>query len=72
MWKTVEIDVDFSEFADKDLIEVLEDRGYVVHNSTVSFGLSDPIQEIYQAMKFGKPYDELVRKFVMDHTVLIF
>jgi hypothetical protein len=72
MWKTIEIDVDLSDFDDEDLIETLEDRGYVVNKTTISFGRTseegDPIQKIYQAMKFGKPYDELVRKFVMDHT----
>jgi hypothetical protein len=75
MWKTVEVDVNFSDLDDEDLIEALEDRGYVVDKVIDSFGRrpkeseeDDSIQEIYQAMKFGKPYDELVRKFVMDRT----
>ena len=72
MWKTVEVDVNLSDFDDEDLIEALEYRGYVIDKATVSFGRrpeeDDPIQEIYQAMKFGKPYDELVRKFIMDRT----
>ena len=38
MWRTVEVDVDLSDFDDEDLIEVLEDRGYVIDNTTVSFG----------------------------------
>jgi hypothetical protein len=66
MYKTieVEVDVDLSDCDDGELIEVLEHRGYVV-----SGGNNDPvIEEIYQAMKLGKPYDELVKKLVMDRT----
>ena len=72
MWKTVEVDVDLSDFDDEDLIEVLENRGYVIDNTTVSFGrrpkVDDAIQELYLAIKLGKPYDDLVRKLVMDRT----
>lgn len=72
MWKTVEVDVDLSDFDDEDLIEALEDRGYVIDNKTVSFGrrpeVDDAIQELYLAIKLGKPYDDLVRKLVMDRT----
>lgn len=72
MWKTVEVDVDLSDFDDEDLIEVLENRGYVIDNKTVSFGrrpeVDDAIQELYLAIKLGKPYDDLVRKLVMDRT----
>lgn len=72
MWRTVEVDVDLSDFDDEDLIEALEDRGYVIDNKTVSFGrrpeVDDAIQELYLAIKLGKPYDDLVRKLVMDRT----
>ena len=66
MYKTieVEVDVDLSDCDDGELIEMLENRGYAVSGSN-----KDPvIEEIYQAIKLGKPYDELVRKFVMDHS----
>ena len=72
MRRTVEVDVDLSDFDDEDLIEALEDRGYVIDNKTVSFGrrpeVDDAIQELYLAIKLGKPYDDLVRKLVMDRT----
>jgi hypothetical protein len=74
MWKTVEVDVDLSDFDDKDLIESLEQRGYTVtggpFEKSYSYSLDDddPIMKIYQAMKLGKPYDELLRKLVMDRT----
>jgi hypothetical protein len=74
MWKTVEVDIDLSDFDDVDLIERLEDRGYTItggpFENSYSYSLNDddPIMEIYQAMKLGKPYDELVRNFIMDRT----
>lgn len=72
MYRTVEVEVDLSDFDDEDLIELLEDRGYVIDKATVSSGrrpeVDGPIEELYQAIKLGKPYDELVRKLVMDRT----
>ena len=66
MYKTieVEVDIDLSDCDDGELIEVLENRGYAVSGSN-----KDPVfEEIYQAIKLGKPYDELVRKLIMDRT----
>ena len=44
----------------------------MIDKATVFFGrrpeVDDPIEELYQAIKLGKPYDELVRKLVMDRT----
>ena len=66
MYKTVEVDL--SDFDDEDFIEVLENRGYTVNKTGYNFDGDDPIEELYQAIKLGKPYDELVRKLVMDRT----
>jgi hypothetical protein len=72
MWKTVQLDIDLSDFDDIDLIERLEDRGYTItggpSGNSYSLNADDPITEIYEAMKLGKPYDELVKKLVMDRT----
>jgi hypothetical protein len=70
MWKTVEVDVDvdLSDFDDEDLIESLEYRGYNVNKTGYKYDGDNRIEELYQAIKLGKPYDELVRKFVMDCT----
>lgn len=68
MYKTVEVEVDISDFDNEDLIEVLENRGYTVNKTGYKFDEGEQIEELYQAIKLGKPYDELVRKFVMDHS----
>lgn len=68
MYKTVEVEVDISDFDDGDLIEVLENRGYTLNKTEYKFDWHVSIEELYQAIKLGKPYDELVRKFVMDRT----
>lgn len=68
MYKTVEVEVDVSDFDDEDFIEVLETRGYTVNKTGYKFDGDERIEELYQAIKLGKPYDELVRKFVMDCT----
>jgi hypothetical protein len=68
MYKTVEVEVDISDFDDENLIEVLEYRGYTVNKTGYKFDGDQRIEELYQAIKLGKPYDELVRKFVMDCT----
>ena len=68
MYKTVEVEVDISDFDDDDLIEALEDRGYTVNKTGYKFDRDELIEELYQAIKLGKSYDGLVRKFVMDCT----
>lgn len=68
MYKTVEVEVNLSDFDDEDFIEVLENRGYTVNKTGYKFDGDERIEELYQAIKLGKPYDELVRKFVMDCT----
>ena len=68
MYKTVEVEVNLSDFDDEDFIEVLENRGYAVNKTGYKFDGDERIEELYQAIKLGKPYDELVRKFVMDCT----
>jgi hypothetical protein len=68
MYKTIEVEVDISDFDDDDLIEVLENRGYTVNKTGYKFDKDERIEELYQAIKLGNSYDGLVRKFVMDHT----
>ena len=68
MYKTVEVEVDISDFDDENLIEVLEYRGYTVNKTGYKFDGDQRIEELYQAIKLGNSYDGLVRKFVMDHT----
>jgi hypothetical protein len=68
MYKTVEVEVDISDFDDEDLIEILENRGYSVNKTGYNFDGNERIEELYQVIKLGKSYDGLVRKFVMDCT----
>jgi nucleoside diphosphate kinase len=68
MYKTIEVEVDISDFDDDDLIEVLENRGYTVNKTGYKFDEDERIEELYQAIKLGKPYYGLLRKYIMDRT----
>ena len=64
----INVDVELDDFEIDDLIDYIERKGYTVSDSS---GFSDPNEEmclIWEAMYLGKPYDEMVRKFVSDHT----
>ena len=68
----VSVDIELCDFEIDDLIDYLERKGYTVSDSDGRF--SEPNEEneelrlIWEAMYLGKPYDEMVRKFVSDHT----
>lgn len=53
-YKTVEVEVELSDFDDEDLIDELESRGK--YNGTM--GNSDElIDKIFQLRRLGKPYE---------------
>ena len=68
----ISVDVELCDFELDDLIDYIERKGYTVSDSDGHF--SEPNKEneelrlIWEAMYLGKPYDEMVRKFVSDHT----
>ena len=65
----INVDVELDDFEIDDIIEYIERKGYTVSNSDGYF--SEPDEElrlIWEAMYLGKPYDEMVRRFVSGHT----
>jgi hypothetical protein len=55
----VHVDIDVGEFSDRDLIDELEDRGYIVVGQT-----DDPMFKLRQSFLLDTP--EQFRKFVVD------
>jgi hypothetical protein len=67
----VEVEVHLDDFDTDDMIDYIERKGYTVFQSVGNLPMGDPADElrlIWEAMYLGKPYDEMVRKFVSDHT----
>lgn len=58
------MEVDLSEIKDAILFEELEERYYEV----VDLGTIALIEEIYNAKKLEKPYEELLNKLIEDTT----
>lgn len=58
------MEVDLSEIEDAILFEELEERGYEV----VEEGVVSLIEEIYNAKRLEKPYDDLLEKLI-DNTI---
>ena len=64
------VDISLNDFDVDDLIEAIEDEGYVVTGpgDRRSNELQEELLKIWEAMYLGKPYDAMVRKFVSDQT----
>jgi len=58
------MEVDLSEIEDAILFEELEERGFDV----VEEGVVSLIEEIYNAKRLEKPYDDLLEKLI-DNTI---
>ena len=58
------MEVDLSEIEDAILFEELEERGFDV----VEEGVISLIEEIYNAKRLEKPYDDLLEKLI-DNTI---
>lgn len=54
------------EFDTDDLIEELDDRGYTVHESTDRSEDFVTLNKIFHLRREGKPYDEILNKFLCD------
>jgi hypothetical protein len=69
---TADVEVDLGDFEIDDLIEVIEEEGYVVTGPFLGNHRPNDVQEemikIWEAMYLGKPYDAMVRKFISDQT----
>ena len=64
-YKTVEVDIELSDFDDEDLIEELESRGK--YNGTM--GNSDElIDKIFQLRRQGKPYERELDEYLYMRT----
>ena len=59
----VHVDIDVGEFSDCDLIDELEDRGYIVIGKT-----DDPLFKIRQSFILDSP--EEFRKFVANYLAI--
>lgn len=59
----VHVDIDVGEFSDHDLIDELEDRGYIVIGKT-----DDPLFKIRQSFILDSP--EEFRKFVANYLAI--
>jgi hypothetical protein len=55
----VHVDIDVGEFSDRDLIDELEDRGYIIVGQA-----NDPMFKLRQSFLLDTP--EQFRKFVVD------
>jgi hypothetical protein len=64
-YKTIEVEVELSDFDDEDLIEELESRGK--YNPTM--GNSDElIDKIFQLRRLGKPYERELDEYLYIRT----
>ena len=59
------VNIDASDFDDDELIEELEDRGYMI-NSSGSSDIESALMEIYLQRRLGLPYDHLVDKLIYE------
>jgi hypothetical protein len=57
----VELEVDMHDFEDHELLEELEKR-----NILVGAAAMDMINEIYEARKLGKPYEDLLDNLIYE------
>lgn len=70
-WVDVDVDVDITEFDEEDIVEHLQERGYVVVKSGSSAEeMEELILEMFYAFKLGRDERamELARKIAQDHT----
>ena len=64
-YRTIEVDVELSDFDDEDLIDELESRGK--YNGTM--GNSDElIDKIFQLRRLGKPYEQELDEYLYMQT----
>ena len=64
-YKTVEVDIDLSDFDDGELIDELESRGK--YNGTM--GNSDEmIDKIFHLRRLGKPYEQELDEYLYIRT----
>ena len=64
-YRTIEVEVELSDFDDEDLIDELESRGK--YNGTM--GNSDElIDKIFQLRRLGKPYEQELDEYLYIRT----
>jgi hypothetical protein len=64
-YKTIEVEVELSDFDDEDLIEELESRG----KYSPTMGNSDElIDKIFQLRRLGKPYERELDEYLYIRT----
>lgn len=63
-----EVYVSLDDFYIEDIVDYLEEKGYTIFSSKASYEPEEALRLIWEAMYLGKPYDEMVRKFVSDQT----
>lgn len=65
-----EVYVSLDDFYTEDIVDYLGEKGYTVISSKSYSEPGEALRLIWEAMYLGKPYDEMVRKFVSDQTGL--
>ena len=64
-YKTIEVDIELSDFDDEDLIEELESRG----KYSPTMGDSDElIDKIFHLRRLGKPYERELDEYLYIRT----
>jgi len=58
---SIDVDVDFDQFDDRDLIDELKSRGYAVNSESSAFKI---VEELHQLRRTGKDYNQ-----VIDHLI---
>ena len=63
VYTEVEVDVSLDDFQDDDLIQELEDRGYVIGGEETS---NETLTKIWELRRLGKPYERELDQLIYD------